>query len=282
MISLQTLVAEVKNLQPIPAVAGQLLAVADHPDSSMADIAKVIQYDPVITASVLRTCNSAYFGMKHPVESIKDAVNLLGVDQVIELALIKSGSQALGGSQKGYGLDAGEMWKYSVSSAILAKQVAARLSLKGKNTIFTAALIKDMGKVVLEKYVAQSSGKIADLVENQHFSFQEAEKKALGIDHAELGAMIAKMWKFSPRMVNIIRHHHLSDETKSVDKQIAAVYLADCLCMMLGGGVGSDGLAYRFKDQVMKELGFSAVDMSMIIADFGINMQEVEALLQMA
>jgi len=159
--------------------------------------------------------------------------------------------------------------------------VAARLSLKGRNTIFTAALIKDMGKVVLEKYVAQASGRIADLVENQHFSFQEAEKKALGIDHAELGAMIAKMWKFSPRMVNIIRHHHLSDETKSADKQIAAVYLADCLCMMLGGGVGSDGLAYRFKDQVMKQLGFSAVDMSLIIADFGTNMQEVEALLQM-
>lgn len=282
MISLQTLVAEVKNLQPIPAVAGRLLAVADHPDSSMADIAKVIQYDPVITAGVLRTCNSAYFGMKHPVESIKDAVNLLGIDQVIELALVKSGSQALGGSQKGYGLDAGEMWKYSVSSAILAKQVAARLSLKGRNTIFTAALIKDMGKVVLEKYVDQASGKIADLVENQHFSFQEAEKKALGIDHAELGAMIAKMWKFSPGMVHIIRHHHLSDESKSADKQIAAVYLADCLCMMLGEGVGSDGLAYRFKDQVMKELGFSAVDMSMIIADFGINMQEVDALLQMA
>ncbi len=85
MISLQTLMAEVKNLKPIPAVAGQLLAVADQPDSSMADIAKVIQYDPVITAGVLRTCNSAYFGMKHPVESIKDAVNLLGIDQVKDL-----------------------------------------------------------------------------------------------------------------------------------------------------------------------------------------------------
>ncbi|HKL00110.1 MAG TPA: HDOD domain-containing protein [Desulfotignum sp.] len=282
MISLQTLVAEVKNLKPIPAVAGQLLAVAEHPDSSMADIAKVIQYDPVITAGVLRTCNSAYFGMKNPVESIKDAVNLLGIDQVIELALLKSGAQTLGGSQKGYGMDEGDMWRYSVSSAVLAKQVAVRLGLKGKNTIFTAALIKDMGKIVLEKYVADASGKITDLVANQHFSFQEAEKKALGIDHAELGAMIAKMWKFSPRMVNIIRHHHLSDETKMADKQIAAVYLADCLSMMLGNGVGADGLAYRFKDQVMTQLGISAVDMSMIIADFGINMQEVETLLQMA
>ena len=109
MTTLQDLVKEIKNLTPIPAVANQLLAVVDNPDSSMEDIANVIQYDPMITASVLKTCNSAYFGLKNPAEAIKDAVNMLGTDQVIELALIKSGAKALSGKQKGYGLDSGDM-----------------------------------------------------------------------------------------------------------------------------------------------------------------------------
>ena len=91
--------------------------------------------------------------------------------------------------------------------------------------------------------------------------------------------MIAKMWKFSPKMVKIIRHHHLSDETMIKDKEITAVYLADCICMMIGTGVGSDGLSYRFKAQVMKELGLSADDVTMIIAEYGMNMQEIEELL---
>ena len=90
---------------------------------------------------------------------------------------------------------------------------------------------------------------------------------------------MAKMWKFSPKMIKIIRHHHLPDETMIKDKEIAAVYLADCICMMMGNGVGADGLSYRFKDQVMKAHGLSADDVSMIIADFGMNMQEVEDLL---
>ena len=282
MTTLQELMAEIKKLKPIPAVANQLLTVVDNPDSSMEDIANVIQYDPMITASVLRTCNAAYFGLKNPAESIKDAVNMLGTDQIIELALIKSGAQALSGRQKGYGLDKGDMWKYSVSSAVVAKQVAGKLSLKNRNTIFTAALIKDIGKVILEKHVSSIFFKINDLVQNKEYSFREAEKKLLGIDHAELGAMIAKMWKFSPRMIKIIRNHHLADENMMKDKEVAAVYLADCICMMMGNGVGADGLSYRFKDQLMKMHGISHADITMIIAEFGVNMQEVETLLKMA
>ncbi len=281
MTALQELMKEIKNLKPIPAVANQLLAVVDNPDSSMEDIANVIQYDPAITAGVLKTCNSAFFGLKNPAESIKDAVNMLGTDQVIELVLLKSGAKALSGKQKGYGLESGDMWRYSVSSAVIAKQVAAKFSLKNKNTIFTAALLKDIGKTILENHVSEAAKKIENLVKNEEFSFQEAEKKVLGIDHAELGALIAKMWKFSPRMVKIIRNHHLVDEKMIKDKEIATVYLADCICMMMGQGVGSDGLSYRFKSQAMKELGLSADDVSMIIAEFGINMQNVEELLHM-
>ena len=77
MTTLQELMKEIKNLKPIPAVTNQLLAVVDNPDSSMEDIANVIQYDPAITASVLKSCNSAFFGLKNPAESIKDAVNIL-------------------------------------------------------------------------------------------------------------------------------------------------------------------------------------------------------------
>lgn len=280
MTTLQKLMREINSLEPIPAVANQLLTIVDDPDSSMEDIANVIQYDPAMTATVLKACNGAYFGLKHPAESIKDAVNMLGTDQVIELVLLKAGARALGNSQRGYGLKSGDMWRYSVSSAVIAKQVAIQLSLENKNTIFTSALIKDIGKIILERYVSDSFVHIQHLVKNKNVSFIEAEKKILGIDHAEIGAMTAKMWKFSPRMVKIIQHHHLPDPTMIGDQDIAVVHLADCISMMLGIGVGVDGLSYRFKDQAMKTLGLGADDLAMIIAEFGIGIQEVEALIQ--
>lgn len=281
MSAIQELVRDIKNLKPIPPIVHQILEVVDRPDSSMAEVANIIQYDPAVTASVLRTCNSAYFGLKHPAESVQDAVSLLGMDQVVQIVLMKSGVKLLSGKQEGYGLHEGAMWKYSVSSALIAKQIANRLSLKNKNTIYTAALLKDIGKTVLDRFVLDSFEKISTLVVNGGLSFREAEKKIIGVDHAELGGMIAKMWKFSPRMVNLIRHHHLSDVSMVTDKEVATVYLADCICMMIGIGVGSDGLAYRFNEQAMKALDMDADDISRVIALFAVNMQEVENLLNL-
>jgi putative nucleotidyltransferase with HDIG domain len=280
MTPIQVLLKEIKNLKPIPAIVHQLLEVLDNPDSSMSDITQIIQYDPAVTASVLRTCNAAYFGLKNPAESIKDAVNLLGTDQIVDLVLLKSSAKVLSGSHEGYGLHEGAMWKYSVSSAIISKQIAKELKLDHKNTIFTAALLKDIGKIILDRFILDSFEKISGLVTNENLSFMEAEKAVIGVDHAELGGMIAKMWKFSPRMVKIIRNHHLSDPSQIKDKELAVVYLADCICMMIGIGVGADGLAYRFHKDAMKALGISADDITRIIAAFTSQMQEVEELLQ--
>ena len=280
MSAIQELVKEIKNLKPVPAVVSQILEVVDQPDSSMARIADIIKYDPAITADVLRTCNAAFFGLKHPAESIKDAVTLLGIDQIVEIVLMKSGAAVLSGKQEGYGLHEGAMWKYAVSSAVVAKQIAVKLSLGNIHTIFTAALLKDIGKTVLDRFVRDSFEKISSLVLDENLSFREAEKKIIGVDHTELGGMIAKMWKFSPKMVKIIRHHHLTDTAMVKDSEIAVVYLADCICMMMDIGVGSDGLEHRFHDQVMEELGIQADDISTIIAEFALKIQKIEQLLK--
>ncbi|MBP9599580.1 MAG: putative domain HDIG-containing protein [Thermodesulfobacteriota bacterium] len=282
MTNLQIVIKEIKNLKPIPAVVTSLLEIIDDPNASMNEITKIIQYDPAITADLLRTANSAYFGLKRPAETIQEAAMMLGTDHVVDLVMLKVSAQVAKGTQKGYDLHEGALWKYSVSSALIAKQVAVQLDLPNKNSIFTAALLKDIGKTVLDKFIQDAFEKISNLVMNENFSFMEAEKQIIGVDHAELGAMIAKMWKFSPRMVGIIRNHHLSSETMVRDKDLAVVYLSDCICMMMGMGVGADGLAYRFHPQAMDHIGISAEDTLKIIADFACRMDEVEMLLKVA
>jgi putative nucleotidyltransferase with HDIG domain len=279
MAAMQELLKEIKRLKPIPAIVNQIIEIIDKPDSSMKDIAKIIKYDPALTANLLKICNSAYFGLKKPAESVEDAVSLLGIDQITELVLMKSGASVMTEKLDGYGFAKGAMWKYSVSSALIAKQIATRLSMESKNRIFTASLLKDIGKTLLDKFVFESFDKINALVLNQNMSFIEAEKKIIGVDHSELGAMIAKIWKFSPQMVNIIRNHHIKDCSTYKDKDIAVVYLADCICMRLGIGVGADELAFRFHKEVMQELGINANEMPEIIIEFSENMQKVEELL---
>lgn len=280
MTPIQELIKEIRQITPMSAVVNQIMEAVDAPDCSMEDIANIVQYDPAMTANILRTCNSAYFGLPNPIESIRDAVSILGMDQILELVMLKAGARAFDKPQKGYEREQGTIWKSSVSSALIARELAKKLCPDHRNTIFTAALLKDIGKTVLDRFIASSHEKINTLVKEEGYSFREAEKKVIGIDHAELGAMIMKMWKFSPRMVKIIRHHHLSDPSMQKDPDIAIVYLSDCICMMTGMGTGTDGLAYRFHDQVVENMGLSSNDIMKIIAEFTQTMEQVEGLLQ--
>ena len=280
MSAIEELIKDIDNLTPIPAVVNQIMAAAEKPDSSMAEIAEIIMYDPSITANILKMCNSAYFNLPRKINSVHDAVTMMGMEQVIDIVLLKSGAENLQTGQKGYGLHEGELWKHAVSSALIARNLAEKKGSQHKQMIFTAALLKDIGKVILDRFISDSYQKINDLVTNKGCSFREAEKKVIGIDHAELGGIIAKMWDFSPKMVFMIRNHHMNNEAAKDDLETQILYVADNVCMMMGIGGGSDGLAYRFHKDVLKKLGISPIDLQSIIASFGEEMQKVEDLIQ--
>jgi putative nucleotidyltransferase with HDIG domain len=272
----------IRNLQPMPQVANKVLAFAQDPKSSMSKLAEIITYDQILTANLLKTCNSSYFGLPRKIDSVHQAIVYMGMDQVVDLVLMSGGADNLKRRQEGYDLDEGELWRYSVASALIARDLAERQGLSSSHLIFTAGLLKDIGKVVLSQYVADSFQKIQFLVSEHDYSFREAEKAVIGIDHAELGGVVAEKWGFSPQMVEIIRNHHLPDESVSYDSETCTVYLADMLCMMMGIGVGCDGLAYRFRREVVEDLGFSDRDFQQIMAGFGERFREVEELINAA
>jgi len=280
MTSIDAIVKQIKQLEPLPQVTNRVMELVQDSRSSMNDLAKIVGFDQALTANILKVCNSAYFGLNKQVESVQQAIVYLGMDQVVDLVLMSGASRNLNAQHKGYDLGAGELWKYSVSSAILARELALKLGADNKQLIFTAALLKDIGKVVLQQFVAESFRDINELVAHQGYSFREAEKEILGIDHAELGGLVAKQWNFSSAMVEIIENHHLSRDVDVPGRDTAIVYLADLICMMMGIGVGSDGLAYRFHKKVVDDLGFSTKDLGEVIAGFGAKYEEVEALVK--
>jgi len=120
------------------------------------------------------------------------------------------------------------------------------------------------------------------LVRNENFCFREAEKKVFGVDHAELGGIIAKKWSFSDKLVFIILNHHLHNKTAHQDMETCIVYLGDTVCMMMGIGVGSDGLAYRFYKEVLNTLDISEMKLQKIMMDFAQNINKLDFLFSCA
>jgi putative nucleotidyltransferase with HDIG domain len=278
MTDLKKIVKGIENLEPIPQAATKIMSIVEDPDSSISDVTKLVEYEPALTANLLKICNSAYFGLSREITSVHHAVSLLGMAQVADLVLMASAAKNLKKGQEGYDLRDGELWKYSVASALIARELAGKKGAENNNLIFTAALLKDIGKIVLSQYVNGAFDEINALVSKHAYSFNEAEKEVFGIDHAELGGMVAERWKFNDTLADVIRNHHMSDESSVSDFETGIIYIADMLCMMMGIGGGSDGLAYRFHGETTERLGFSQMDFQMVMADFGEKLREVEDL----
>jgi putative nucleotidyltransferase with HDIG domain len=282
MLDLTPIMKKIDTLKPIPQVAHKILSIVEDPESSLPDLAKVIEYDSAVTANLLKVANSAYFGRPGKFDSVHQAIVYLGMDHVVDLVLLASGADNLKPEQTGYDLQKGDLWKYSVLSALIAKELAENKGMDKTHLIFTASLLKDIGKVILNQYVGDVFEEINALVEEKHLTFREAEKQIIGIDHAELGGMVAQSWHFSPKMVEIINNHHQPQKSSMSEIESSIVYLADTICMMMGIGGGMDGLAYRFHKDVISRLEFTEKDLQEIMALFGEKLQHVESLVGMS
>jgi putative nucleotidyltransferase with HDIG domain len=282
MIDIKEIIEQIDQLTPVPPIATQIMVLAQDSDNSMAQIAELILNDPAITANLIKTCNSAYFGLNRKVDSVQDAIVYVGLDHIVQLVLLNSVSQSFSKGPEGYGLGEGELWRHAVTSAHVAKILAGKFDLsRNKHILYTAALLKDIGKLILGRFVAFSFEQINILVNSKGFSFNDAEREIIGMNHEELGALVGQKWCFSNKLTYIIGHHHLSDESAREDLETSLVYLADIVCMMMGLCTGADGLSYRFYSDVLNRLKLSEKDLQGIIAEAGEEQQQIEHLLNL-
>lgn len=253
MDSMTQIIKKVDRLEPIPTVIYKVLDLADDPESSLGDLVEVVERDPAITANLLKTVNSAHMGLPVKVDSVSQAVSMLGLQQVVEMVLSQNLSGNLQRSQKGYGLGKGDLWRQSLAVAMVARTLAGQRDLMSLPAIYTAALLKDIGKVILHEFVADQLPAIQKLVAEESMSFVEAEKAVLGIDHTVLGGIVAKQWHFSPHMTYMIENHHLDNPASRNDPATATLYLADMVAMMVDTGIGVDRLAYHVYQDVFND-----------------------------
>jgi putative nucleotidyltransferase with HDIG domain len=205
---IERIIAACDKLPPFPEVARRLLELAEDSTTKVTDIVEVIQYDQGLTANCLRLCNSSYYGLREKVSSLDHALVLLGMREVVALALALScGFSEYQKKHRGYGLHDGELWRHSVTCSKISQLVLKKLGWPEDSYIFTASLLHDVGKLILDPFMEESSPKIGALLADG-VSLPAAEKQVLGIDHAEVGGMIAKTWRFPESLVGAIQSHH--------------------------------------------------------------------------
>jgi len=251
------IMGKVKSFPSMPGAATRLLELLNNADTTPAQIEEILQYDPGLTANLLRLTNSAYFGLSSKVGSVKQAVILLGWKKVIQLVMTTCVNAIMDKPVPGYDLPPGSLWRHSVAVSVAAEGLMKELGANVPAEIFTAALLHDVGKLIMGGFVIKGLEKIERAAE-EGISFEMAEHKVLGTDHAEIGAQILKSWSFPADLVNAVRWHHDPDSAGDTNPLVDIVHVANVLCLMIGTGVGREGLRYEPSSFATDRLGIKA------------------------
>ena len=254
-----------KSVDMLPAFPITILKVAEllrNDDYTVADVVNVIKFDQAIAANILKISNSAYFNARQKIKTIHDAVVYLGQQQLIRAVQTAGISKIYKKGGKGYASQLKDFWEHSVAVALMSQILSRKIQGKEDQVLYTAALLHDVGKIIMGEYVHVSFEKIMDLVKSKHSSFLEAEEEVIGINHADLGGRIAAHWNFPSEIRNAITYHHRPDFLENKDKTSAwLVYLSDQACLMMGMDGGVDGLAYTGLEDVMRYFNLRMVDL---------------------
>lgn len=276
MKDMKQILEHVGSLPPLPGTALKLMNVINEPSSTVHDIVVAIRYDQAVTTEVLKLCNSAYFGLSRQVTSLSDAMRFLGTVKVLQLVMAVHTNGLLSRAQPGYGLAPGVLWKHSVAVALACAAFAQRLGLADANLLFTAGLLHDIGKVVLSQHVAEEFAKIVRLVTEDKLSFVEAELRVLGFCHQRAGALLARRWQLPEEITRCIRHHHDPSGLDPPDKLVDVVYMGNAVCLLLGLGLGEDGLYSRAREDVLQRHNLTERDLEAVGPQIVADLKQVE------
>ena len=255
----------ISELKPIPQVALKIMRMVEDENLGITELSDEIRRDQVISARTLSLCNSVMFSGRKKIETIDHALVYVGLDLFIKLIIASSLNNFYGQSEKGYSLCKGGLYHHAVGCAMIAETLAGLTKLVQPAVAYTAGLLHDIGKVVLDQYVSKGYPLFYRHLNDHRYQFIEAERKILETDHTEIGARLASFWDLPDSLAKAIRHHHCPERDNEFTELTHIVYLADLLMSRFHTGLELERLGTANLVGRLEAIGLKTADLPNII-----------------
>ena len=225
----KTIIEDINSLPQFPENILHVQKLIDDPSSDMPSIARQISMDPALTGDLLKIVNSAQYMLVKKVENISEAVKMVGIKGLKNL-LYSYGTQKILGDDT---IDKKSLWEHSYKTAFYAYNLVKNFKndINLLDDVYVGGILHDMGKIIFFNVHPDLLNKIKAFSVKRNLPSSTFENLSAGMNHAELGALIAEKWNFPPRLVAAIRYHHEPDTvTDDLKNMVDAVYLANMFC----------------------------------------------------
>lgn len=265
-ISLDEIEKTFKTIQPIPQVALKILRMISENASDFGDLAKEVKTDQVISAQVLKFCNSAVFGGRGRIDTINDALLIIGQNSLAKIIANIAVKNLMANTERGYSLVQGGLYHHSIGVALLSEKIAEKTGIATPFTAYTAGLLHDIGKVALDQFVASAMPFFyRDSKDHQTTDMLSLENKYLGINHTVAGKKLSEMWGIPESISSVIEHHHTPRAIEDLPVMVYIIALSNTILHMFKAKpeiVGVDTSNINF---LMEKLDIPATEFSALI-----------------
>jgi putative nucleotidyltransferase with HDIG domain len=219
----------IRDLPTLPVIAQKVLTLADDDATGAEKLATIISSDQALAARVLSVANSAYYGHRATIGTVRQAAVVLGMNMLKQLSLsvLVCGMIGRGGKNRA------QFWKHSFATATASAMIAKRVGIKDDDVCFMAGLLHDVGKMVIEMYFSSESD----------------------VDHTDVGAWMAERWQLPAILVNAIGYHHSLMPEHIAQPTVACVHAADVCAKIALSVEGAE-----IPPEVLRALRFSQDD----------------------
>lgn len=267
--------SSIEKMPTLSPVINKINEVANNVKSSAQDLTDVIQLDPVLTAKVIRMVNSAYFGLPQEIKSLKQAVVMLGINTIKNVALSSAflGKVYLKGKTN---LSGEGFWKHSLGVAVASKMIAKKLGVDNKflEEYFIAGLIHDIGKVLINNAFPEEMNQILELSAQKESTIIDIERKLIGLSHEEVGIAIGKKWKFENNLLFAVGRHHQPVTSGSSAIFSIVVCVADTFVKILNVGFSGNYRIEPISEEVWKFLDLNEELVFVTLASINVEIEK--------
>ncbi len=264
----------IKDLQPIPQVALKILRITNEELYTIQSVTEEIRKDQVISARTLQLCNSVMFARRKKIDSLDHALVMLGQHLLLKFVISASLNNFFNQTGMGYSLCKGGIYHHAVGTAVIAEKLADLTGKVEPSMAYTAGLLHDIGKVVLDQFINSGFPLFYRELNEAGKNFSEVEKQVLGTDHTEVGADLAQNWSFPESLVETIKYHHKPENAVKHYELVHIVYLADLLMSRFHTGLELERLDTETLAARLETIGLSISEFPEIVDHIPIKVLE--------
>jgi HD-like signal output (HDOD) protein len=274
-----SLIQGISAVPSLPLFYVRLDEAINHPRSSIADIAKILSEDQGLTGRVLKLANSPLFGYFSRIDSISQAVTIIGVQQVRDLALAVSAMGLFTGIPEDL-VTMELFWKHSIACGLTARILATAQRETNLERFFVAGILHDIGRLVMFLTIPDTCRELIETGRRETLLLHDLERERLGFDHSDVGGALLRHWKLPSRIAEPVEFHHRCLQTGQYPRESSILHLADVISHALEFGASGETLVPRLDPLAWECLGLSPYQLDTLIPQIDVQFTETARILE--